>query len=120
AAHVGATTNRPPDVPTPVLEPGPEAEADVDEESHSNVPWRRMATSVNLWALCLMYFCGAYGWYFNITWLPKYLKEHFRVTADSHGFWTVSLLTGAPLLLGALACLVCGLVTGSFIRHTRH
>src|SRR5262249_53252717 len=93
-------------------------EADVDEESHSNVPWRRMATSVNLWALCLMYFCGAYGWYFNITWLPKYLKEHFRVTADSHGFWTVSLLTGAPLLLGSLACLVGGLLTDWFIRRT--
>jgi MFS family permease len=110
------------ETPPPVLEPGPEVEADAPDESHSNVPWRRMLTSVNLWALCLMYFCGAYGWYFNITWLPKYLKEHYGVTAgDSHDFWKVlkvSLLTGAPLLLGALACLVGGLLTDRFIRRT--
>jgi nitrate/nitrite transporter NarK len=124
-AHRDATTDRPPpsdraddEVPSPVLEPGPEVEADAANESHSNVPWWRMVASGNLWLLCLMYFCGAYGWYFNITWLPKYLKEHYDVTADSYGFWTVSLLTGAPLLLGSLACLVGGLLTDWFIRRT--
>jgi MFS family permease len=104
--------------PTPLLEPGPEVEADADGPSHSNVPWRRLLTNGNLWVLCIMYWCGAYGWYFNITWLPKYLKEHYHVTADSHGFWTMSLLAGAPLLLGSLACLVGGLLTDWFIRRT--
>src|SRR5262249_33085170 len=86
--------------------------------SHSNVPWLRLLGSGNLWLLCLMYFCGAYGWYFNITWLPGYLKDTYGVTAETHGFWTKSLLTGAPLLLGAIAGLVGGLLTDWFIRRT--
>jgi ACS family glucarate transporter-like MFS transporter len=87
-------------------------------QSHANVPWLRLLSSVNLWLLCLMYFCASYGWYFNITWLPKYLKSTYGVTKESHGFWTVSLLSGAPLLLGSLACLFGGLLTDAFIRRT--
>jgi MFS family permease len=87
-------------------------------ESHANVPWGRLLTNVNLWTLCLMYFCAAYGWYFNITWLPKYLATKYGVTQEAHGFWTVSLLCGAPLLLGSLACLFGGLLTDAFIRRT--
>src|SRR5262249_8385392 len=67
------------------------------ESSHAGVPWRRLLTSGNLWALCLMYFCAAYGWYFNITWLPKYLGTEHGVTQQTRGFWTMSLLSGAPL-----------------------
>jgi MFS transporter, ACS family, glucarate transporter len=87
-------------------------------ESHANVPWGRLLSSLNLWSLCLMYFCAAYGWYFNITWLPKYLGANYGVTEKSHGFWTMSLLCGAPLLLGSLACLFGGLMTDAFIRRT--
>jgi ACS family glucarate transporter-like MFS transporter len=87
-------------------------------EAHANVPWGRLLTSVNLWSLCLMYFCAAYGWYFNITWLPKYLATKYGVTPERYGFWTVSLLCGAPLLLGSLACLFGGLLTDAFIRRT--
>jgi MFS family permease len=87
-------------------------------ESHANVPWGRFVSSVNLWLLCLMYFCASYGWYFNITWLPKYLGTKYGVTQETHGFWTMSLMSGAPLLLGSLACLVGGLLTDSFIRRT--
>ncbi len=87
-------------------------------ESHANVPWGRLLTSGNLWSLCLMYFCASYGWYFNITWLPKYLGTKYGVTQETHGFWTMSLLSGAPLLLGSLACLFGGLMTDAFIRRT--
>jgi MFS family permease len=73
---------------------------------------------VNLALLCLMYFCASYGWYFNITWLPKYLGSHYGVTQETHGFWTLSLLSGAPLLLGSAACLFGGLLTDAFIRRT--
>jgi MFS transporter, ACS family, glucarate transporter len=87
------------------------------EASHHGVPWGRILTSGNLWILCVMYFCGAYGWYFNITWLPKYLGEHYGVTKDAWGVWA-SLLAGAPLLFGALACIVGGLLTDWFIRRS--
>jgi MFS family permease len=98
---------------------GPAGEAGGgDEPSHAGVPWARLALSGNLWLLCLQYFCASFGWYFNITWLPKYLKEHHGVTQEAYGYWTVSLMTGAPLLLGSLACLVGGLLTDAFIRRT--
>jgi MFS family permease len=87
-------------------------------DEHRNVPWRRLFTSPNLWALCLMYFCASYGWYFNITWLPGFLRSQHGVTVASHGFWTTSFMTGAPLLFGSTACLVGGLLTDSFIRRT--
>jgi MFS family permease len=89
-----------------------------EEASHAKVPWGRLLSSPNLWALCLMYFCASYGWYFNITWLPKYLATHYGVTEETYGFWTVSFFTGAPLLFGSVACLVGGLLTDTFIRRT--
>jgi MFS family permease len=118
AARAGAMTT----------EPIPQTKMDVftaeeemlahEGESHANVPWARLISNVNLWLLCLMYFCASYGWYFNITWLPKYLNSTYGVSKETHGFWTMSLLSGAPLLLGSLACLFGGLLTDAFIRRT--
>jgi MFS transporter, ACS family, glucarate transporter len=88
------------------------------EVAHAGIPWGALLASGNLWLLCLMYFCGSYGWYFNITWLPGYLRDRYHVTPDTWGYWTTSLLTGAPLLLGSLACLVGGMLTDAFIRRT--
>jgi MFS family permease len=89
------------------------------EAGHSNVPWRQLMSSTNLWALCLMYFCASYGWYFNITWLPGYLTNHYGVPTES---WqqkvAFGLMAGAPLLAGSVACLVGGLLTDAIIRRT--
>ncbi|HMF14885.1 MAG TPA: MFS transporter [Gemmataceae bacterium] len=94
------------------------AEHERGPAGHGNVPWRRLLTSGNLWILCGQYFCAAYGWYFNITWLPGYLKEKYGVTADSFGYWSTSLMVGAPLLLGSCACFVGGILTDLFIQRT--
>ena len=54
------------------------------------VPWAKLAADGNLWILCIIYFLGAYGWYFNITYLPEYLKEYHGVTYTekwSKDFW---------------------------------
>jgi MFS family permease len=117
ARKTGVTTEPP---APPEIDPFTAEEEMLAEEGqlHSNVPWGRLLGSSNLWILCLMYFCASYGWYFNITWLPKYLKSHYGVTQETHGFWTMSLLSGAPLLLGSLACLGGGLLTDAFIRRT--
>jgi ACS family glucarate transporter-like MFS transporter len=88
------------------------------EHSLHDVPWRRLLTSLNLWTLCAMYSAASYGWYFNITYLPKYLGEQYGVTKESVGVLEMSVLAGAPLLLGSLACLVGGLLTDWFIRMT--
>jgi MFS family permease len=104
--------------PGPQLGAGLPGLAHAEAVSPSGVPWGRLLTSSNLWVLCLMYFCASYGWYFNITWLPKYLGSHYGVSQGSHGLWGMSLLAGAPLLLGSLACLIGGLLTDAFIRRT--
>jgi nitrate/nitrite transporter NarK len=89
-----------------------------DDASHRNVPWRRLLTSSNLWTLCAMYFCAAYGWYFNITWLPGYLNEEYGVSKESWGYATASLMFGLPLLLGSFACFLGGVLTDRFIKRT--
>jgi MFS family permease len=98
-----------------------EREEGPPEAAHLNVPWGRLLSNGNLWVLCAMYFCAAYGWYFNITYLPGYLENYYGVTRGakwSWEFWQFSLMAGAPLLLGSLACLVGGMLTDRFIRRT--
>ena len=86
------------------------------EPIHAKVPWRYFLTSGNLWVLCVMYFMGAYGWYFNITWLPGFLTERYGIGKDQ--FWTFTLMAGSPLLFGSVACLLGGYLTDQFIRTT--
>jgi MFS transporter, ACS family, glucarate transporter len=71
----------------------------------------RILASRNMVALCLMYFPQAYGFYFNITWLPTYLKV-------ARGFSSVQLglLSGLPLMLSAAADLVGGVATDRAVR----
>jgi MFS family permease len=85
------------------------------EAGHANVPWFKLLGNGNLWALCLMYFCGAYGWYFNITYLPRFMEQQFHLTT---GDVLGRVLMGGPLWLGALGCLGGGLLTDWFIRRT--
>lgn len=88
---------------------------DVGSAGHVQVPWGKLLTNRNLWYLCVMYFCGSYGWYFTITWLPSYLKEMYQVTKETPWF---ALMAGLPLLLGSTACLIGGLLTDFIIRRT--
>jgi MFS transporter, ACS family, glucarate transporter len=72
---------------------------------HPRVLWR-VATHPNVLALCAMYFTQAFGFYFNITWLPTYLKEARGFSSTELGF-----LAGLPLMLSALADLTGGFAT---------
>jgi MFS family permease len=85
------------------------------------VPWGKLFGSGNLWLLCGMYFCASYGWYFNITFLPTFLKERFGLQQGlkwTPEWWSFSLMAGLPLLFGSVACLLGGLSTDAFIRRT--
>jgi MFS family permease len=86
-----------------------------ETEGHANVPWVYMLTRPNLWFLCLMYFCAAYGWYFNITYLPSFLEEQYKVEKTS---LAGALFKGGPLWIGALACFTGGYLSDWFIRRT--
>jgi MFS family permease len=85
------------------------------EAGHANVPWMKLLTNVNLWTLCLMYFCAAYGWYFNITYLPRFMESRFNMDVKD---FVGRILMGGPLWLGAFACLGGGVLTDLVIRRT--
>ena len=80
----------------------------------SATPWRAILTSGNLWLLCGQYFCQTYGWYFNITYLPEYLRQTYGQSGADEPV-RVGLLSGAPLLCGSVACLLGGLCTDAFL-----
>jgi ACS family glucarate transporter-like MFS transporter len=79
------------------------AERDLLRESatlaagHGDVPWLKFAGSLQVWMICLQYFCLSWGWYFYITWLPSYLREgrHIELTQSA-------LLSILPLFCGGL------------------
>ena len=64
------------------------------------MPWRAMLASRSLHALCLMYLCVIYGWYFYLTWLPTYLLRARGFNLKEAGW-----LSALPLV---------GLATGVF------
>jgi MFS family permease len=85
------------------------------------VPWRKLATSVNLWLLCGQYFFASYGWYLYITYWPGLVKELGFERGDEKWtaqFWLAGLMAGLPLLVGSVGCLVGGLLTDQFIKRT--
>lgn len=86
------------------------------------VPWGQLIKSGNLWLLCIMYSCGAFGWYVNITYLPGYVEDELHIVQGTDittsRFWIGGLMKGLPLLVGSVSCLVGGILTDRFIRHT--
>ncbi len=87
----------------------------LEHDSHRGVPWRRIVTNGNFLTLCLMYSAQAYGWYFNITYLPQFLERQYGLPNSS---MLGALYKGGPLLMGALGCLLGGMITDAIIRRT--
>jgi MFS family permease len=84
-------------------------------DAHGGVPWRNIVTNGNFLALCLMYGTQAYGWYFNITYLPQFLEQQYHLPNSS---FLGALYKGGPLLMGALGCLLGGVITDAIVRRT--
>ena len=82
---------------------------------HARVPWLKIIRSRNLWYLCIMYACQAYGWYFYITYLPRFLETQYEVSGTS---FVGAVYKGGPLWMGAIGCLLGGFLTDWFIRRT--
>ena len=78
-------------------------EASQNAGGHGHVPWGKLLTSTTVWLLWLQYFCVSYGWYFYITWLPTYLQRERGMD-----FKKSAILSGMPLFLGGIGCLVAG------------
>ena len=79
--------------------------------AHSGVPWRVIFSSRAVWLLSIQYMCLAYGWWFYVNWLPTYL--HGRGASAKMG----AVLSGLPLLLGGLGCLVSATIIPALSRR---
>jgi MFS family permease len=84
-------------------------------EGHHEMNWAafvQIFKGRNMPLLCGMYFAQSYGFYFFITWLPTYLKEHRGLNSVQLGF-----LAGAPLLFSVFADLLGGISTDYAVRR---
>jgi MFS family permease len=79
---------------------------------HSDVPWGRLVRSRQVWMLCWQFFALNYGWWFNVTWLPTYLREarHVEIVASA---W----LSALPLFMGGLGNPVSVFLTTRLARR---
>ncbi len=77
------------------------------------VPWLLMLRSRNVWALCLMYGFTGFGGNFITRLLPVYLRDHLHL-----GDQTTGRLSGLPLGLGVISCLLGGVLSDWLIRRT--
>ena len=75
--------------------------AEAESKVGGNPPWHRIISSRSVWLLSIQYACLSYGWYFYVTWLPKYLQDA-RGTSIKFG----ALLASLPLLLGGIGSIV--------------
>lgn len=73
-------------------------------EKHRGVPWATMLRNRSMVLLCFMYFGVIYGWYFFLTWMPKYLLK-------ARGF---DLKTTGWLAMLPLLCMAAGVATAGW------
>jgi MFS transporter, ACS family, glucarate transporter len=79
-------------------------------ERHS-LKWNELL-SVNLLFICLMYFCNGYTLYFNLTWLPTYLREVRGFSVQQAGN-----VAGVVLLTGAIMTATGGWLTDRLAKR---
>jgi sugar phosphate permease len=78
--------------------------------AHVSIPWKVLLTSVNLWALTLMYFAFGYGVNFYFFWLPSYLVE-------VRGIQNFAPYAALPFLLAAFADMFGGWTSDALVRR---
>jgi len=70
------------------------------------VPWSMLLTSLNVWALCLMYGFVGFAGNFTTNLLPVYLAGERKLSPE-----LVKGLAGLPLAFGIVSCLLGGLLS---------
>ena len=76
---------------------------------------KTIAADRSLLGLCLMYFTQAYGFYFNLTWMPTYLARDRGLSADRIGAMA-AVLAGLPLILSAVADVAGGITSDRLVK----
>jgi sugar phosphate permease len=79
----------------------------------SEVPWRTIFSSPNMWSIAAAYGCFFYGSYFYVSWFPTYLLEFRHLSLNSVGY-----LAPLPLISAMVGDLTGGLLTDHILRKT--
>jgi MFS transporter, ACS family, glucarate transporter len=79
---------------------------------HAKVPWGKLLRTRSIWLLWLQYFVSSFPWYFNITWLPTYLQQHWKLSPAVAARYAI-----LPLFFGGIGALFCGSISASFARR---
>jgi MFS family permease len=80
--------------------------------SHPHVPWSSLLRNRSMLLLCAMYFGAIYGWYFFLTWMPKYL-----LSVRGFDLKTTGWLAMLPLLCMAVGVAAAGWASDRLIRR---
>ena len=86
-------------------------EQGLDRSEPPRFDWTKL-WSTNLLLIDGMYFTIGYTLYFNLTWLPTYLKDVRGFTLEQAGW-----LSGTVLFTGAVASYFGGKLTDALVRH---
>jgi ACS family sodium-dependent inorganic phosphate cotransporter len=57
-------------------------------ESEQKVPWGKILSRKEVWAILINHFCNAWGGYVLLTWLPSYYTEVYDVDLTEVGYFT--------------------------------
>lgn len=90
----------------------PEASTNVRPVGEAT-PWRRLATSAAMWAICGQQFFRAAGYIFYATWFPTYLQETRNATVVESGIYA-----SLPLLGVVVGSLIGGSTTDWVLLRT--
>lgn len=74
-------------------------------QEERGVSWLKIILTPQVALLTLQYFCFSFVWYFYITWLPTYLREARRQSAEH-----AAILSVLPLLFGGVGSVVSGVL----------
>ena len=86
-------------------------QAGADQSDVPRFRWNEL-WSANLWLIYGMYFTMGYTLYFNLTWLPTYLKDVRGFTLEQAGW-----LSGIVLFTGGISTFVGGKLTDALVRR---
>jgi MFS family permease len=81
-----------------------------DDHHAGGLPWRKLFTSVNLWAIYITAAAVSFSWYINITFLPRYLSDRFDVD-----FKDSEWMTFMPLFVSSFTCLGGGVLSDRLV-----
>jgi sugar phosphate permease len=96
-----------------IRETSPSAAAGAATQLRSEVPWRSIFSSPNMWFIALAYGCFFYGSYFYVSWFPTYLLEFRHLSLTSVGY-----LAALPLISAMVGDVAGGLLTDHVLRRT--